>query len=54
MVDDSTTGTFEINMPKDLLSESKRASKAGQEQLHIEGWRFSWLSRISELLVGKE
>jgi hypothetical protein len=54
MVDNSTTGTFEINLPKDLLSEAKRASKAGNEQLHVEGWRNSWLSRISELLVGKE
>ncbi len=54
MADDSMTGTFHINLPKDLLSESKRAPKPKNEQLHVEGWRNSWLSRISELLVGKD
>ena len=54
MVDNSMTGTYQINLPKDLLSESKRAVKPKNEQLHVEGWRNSWLSRISELLVGKD
>jgi hypothetical protein len=54
MVDNSMTGTFQIDLPKDLLSESKRAPKPKNEQLHVEGWRNSWLSRISELLVGKD
>jgi len=54
MVDNSVTGTFQINLPKDLLSESKRAPKPENEQFHVEGWRNSWLSRISELLVGKD
>jgi hypothetical protein len=54
MADNSMTGTFQINLPKDLLSESKRAPKPKNEQLHVEGWRNSWLSRISELLVGKD
>jgi hypothetical protein len=54
MADDSMTGTFQINLPKDLLSEAKRAPKAIDEQLRVEGWRNSWLSRISELLVGKD
>ncbi|HEY4446864.1 MAG TPA: hypothetical protein VGN30_21465, partial [Steroidobacteraceae bacterium] len=53
MIDNSMTGTFQIDLPKDLLSESKRAPKPN-EQLHVEGWRNSWLSRISELLVGKD
>jgi hypothetical protein len=54
MIDNSMTGTFQIDLPKDLLSESKRAAKPKNEQLHVEGWRNSWLSRISELLVGKD
>jgi hypothetical protein len=28
--------------------------KSQHEQLCVEGWRNSWLSRISELLVGKD
>ena len=54
MIDNSMTGTFQIDLPKDLLSESKRAPKPKNEQFHVEGWGNSWLSRISELLVGKD
>jgi hypothetical protein len=54
MVDNSMTGTFQINLPEDLLSEAKRTSKPRNEQLHVEGWRNSWLSRISEILIGKD
>jgi hypothetical protein len=54
MADNSMTGTFQINLPKDLLSEAKRASKPKADQLHVEGWRNSWLSRISELFIGKD
>ena len=54
MADNSMTGTFQLNLPKDLLLEAKRTSKAKAEQLRVEGWRNSWLSRISELLVGKD
>ncbi len=54
MIDNSMTGTFQINLPKDLLSESKRASQPKIDQLHVEGWRTSWLSRIAELFVGKD
>ena len=52
MVDHSMTGTFQI--PKDLLSEAKRTTKPKSEQLHVEGWRNTWLSRIAEMLVGKD
>jgi hypothetical protein len=52
MADHSMTGTFQI--PKDLLSEAKRASTPKSERLHVEGWRNSWLSRIAEMLVGKD
>jgi hypothetical protein len=54
MVDNSMTGTFQINLPKDLLSEAKRTSKSKGEQLKVEGWRSSWLSKLSERLVGKD
>jgi hypothetical protein len=54
MADNSMTGAFQLNLPKDLLSEAKRAPKAKTEQLRVEGWRNSWLSRIAELLVGKD
>jgi hypothetical protein len=54
MADNSMTGTFQLNLPKDLLSEAKRASKPKNEQLKVEGWRSSWLSRLSEVLVGKD
>jgi len=54
MTDNSMTGTFQINLPKDLLSEAKRAPKLKKEELRVEGWRNSWLSRISEILVGKD
>jgi hypothetical protein len=54
MADNSMTGTFQINLPKDLLLEANRASKAKSEHFHVEGWRNSWLSRISEMLVGKD
>jgi hypothetical protein len=54
MADDSMTGTFQLTLPKDLLLEAKRASAPKNERLRVEGWRNSWLSRISELLVGKD
>ncbi len=54
MADNSLTGAFQLNLPKDLVSEAKRQSKPKDEQLRVEGWRTSWLSKLSELLVGKE
>lgn len=54
MADNSMTGADRLNLPEDLLSEAKRASKANKDQLRVEGWRRSWLTRISELLVGKD
>ena len=54
MADNSMTGTFQINLPQDLLSEAQRVAKPENEQLRVEGWRNSWLSRVAELLVGKD
>ena len=54
MSDSSMTGAFQVNLPQDLLSEAKRAPKPKDEQLRVEGWRNSWLSRVAEKLVGKD
>jgi hypothetical protein len=55
MVDDTMNEKFQLNLPKDLLSEAvRRQAKSGNERLTVEGWRTSWLSRISEILVGKD
>ncbi|MDB6082124.1 MAG: hypothetical protein JWN43_5 [Gammaproteobacteria bacterium] len=54
MADDSMTGTFQFDLPKDLLSEARRQPRPTGDNLHVEGWRSSWLSRISEMLVGKD
>ncbi len=54
MPDNSMTGTFQVNLPKDLLSEAKRAPKPKDEQLRVEGWHNSWLSRLAEKLVGRD
>ncbi len=52
MTDHTMTGTFQV--PQDLLSEARRTAKQKGDQLHVEGWRNSWLSRIAEMLVGKD
>jgi hypothetical protein len=54
MTDKSMTGTFQIKLPKDLVSESRRQPKPKNEQLKVEGFRTSWFSRVSELLIGKD
>ena len=54
MIDESMKGAYQINLPKELLSESRRQPKPKKEQLKVEGFRPSWLSRVSELLIGKD
>jgi hypothetical protein len=54
MADKSMTGTFQLNLPKELLVEAKRQTKPKAEQLRVDGFRYSWLSRLSEMLVGKD
>lgn len=54
MADNTLTGTFQIKLPQDLITEAKRVSKNKPEALRVEGWRNSWLSKISEMLVGKD
>jgi hypothetical protein len=54
MADSSLTGTFKMTLPPDLVHESKRAVKPKGDHLKVEGWRHSWLARISELFLGRE
>jgi hypothetical protein len=54
MADHSMTGTFQRELPKDLLTEAQRAAKKPKNDLRVEGWRSSWLTRISEMLVGQD
>jgi hypothetical protein len=54
MADHSMRDTFQLELPKDLLSEAQRAPKKAVNDLHVEGWRTSWLTKLSELLVGKD
>jgi hypothetical protein len=44
----------QFDLPQELVSEAARLVKPGQDQFKVEGWRTSWLSRLSELLVGKD
>lgn len=54
MADHSLTGKFQVELPKDLLSEAQRAAGKPKNNLQVEGWRTSWLTRLSEMLVGKD
>ena len=56
MNDPAMTGTFELKMPNELLAHARHAKPVrgkGQE-LHVEGWKGSWLSRLLEKLIGQE
>lgn len=54
MTDNSMTGTFQITLPQELLSAATRKDAPKNEELRVEGWRTSWLTRVSELIVGKD
>jgi hypothetical protein len=54
MADNSMTGSFQIKLPKDLLTEAQRRLTPKQDQLHVDGWKNSWLTRLSEILVGHD
>jgi hypothetical protein len=54
MIDYSKTGTFQDGLPQDLVSESRRQQKPKEDELKVEGWRSSWLSKVSEMLVGED
>lgn len=54
MIDPAMTGTFEIQLPKDLLAHAKHVQAGRGKELKVEGWRSSWLSRLMEKLVGQD
>lgn len=55
MADNSLNGAFQLTLPKELVSAANRQPpKTADQKLHVEGWRTSWLSRLSEVLVGKD
>ncbi len=53
MADTSMSETTQFFPPKDLVAEAKRQPKQPlSDRLLVEGWRKSWLSRLSERLIG--
>jgi hypothetical protein len=46
--------SFQMSLPKELLSIAQRRTPPKGEALHVEGWRSTWLGRIGELFVGKD
>ena len=54
MIDKSMQDSYQINLPKDPLSEARKQPKPNREHLKVEGWRTSWLTRVSERLIGKD
>jgi hypothetical protein len=54
MVDPTSTGTFQIPFPQELLQESRQVEKPTPDQLRVEGWRKSWFSRLAEMLTGED
>jgi hypothetical protein len=54
MIDKSMQDSYQISLPKDLLAEAKKQPKPKREHLKVEGFRTSWLTRVSERLVGKD
>jgi len=54
MADNTMPSAFQSKLPKELLAAAQRTSKAKGEQLRVEGWRHSWFTRLSEIIVGRE
>jgi hypothetical protein len=54
MADYSMTEASQLDLPQELVLEAKRQPKPKNDQFRVEGWHRSWLSRISELLVGSD
>lgn len=54
MSEDSPTGTFQLELPTELLCEARRVAIVADRQLVVESWRPSWLSRVCELFAGEE
>ncbi len=55
MAEHSATDTYQLQRPAELVAEAQRRPRpASRDQLRVEGWRTSWLSRLTEMLAGKE
>ena len=54
MIDPAMTGTFQIELPKELIAHAKHSRLVKSNELHVEGWRGSWLSRLVERFVGED
>lgn len=55
MLDPAATGTFEIRPPVELLAHAPQGASGQQgREMHVEGWKGSWLSRLFEKLIGED
>lgn len=54
MGDNARSDASQISFPPELLQASQHAAKRAADQLRVEGFRHSWFSRLSELLIGKD
>lgn len=54
MNDPSLTGSYELKLPRDLLAQAQRSGKPRGQDMKVEGWKGSWLSRLIERLVGED
>jgi hypothetical protein len=53
VMEESTTNVFLLNLPKELIAEAERQPQPKVE-LKVEGWKTSWLSRLSERVLGRD
>lgn len=53
MHDQSTMEVSQLKVPAELLAAAHRVAKPKSEQLHVDAFKVSWLTRLSELIVGK-
>ncbi len=56
MIDPGMTGTFELKMPQELVSHSRRVGADARKspEMKVEGFRSSWFSRLMEKLIGQD
>lgn len=54
MAEPAASTVYDVKFPQELIQESRRVPKPSTEQLSVEGWRGSWLSRLAETLVGRD
>jgi hypothetical protein len=54
MHDPSTMEVSQLKVPAELLAASHRVARPKSEQLRVDAFRVSWLTRLGELFVGKD